>query len=414
MPPTRRITFDLDLKTKALVVQLLISTAFSLMGSFLPLFINTELNQSLIDATYWTGMAQLAATGTMAVTAPFWGFMCDRSGTRKIMLIVLSGNIIVYFGMAASMSVPELLFFRVLQGTFGGLSTVMFTLVARIVSVDALRKALSYQMVAMTLGNLVGPGVGGLLASIVGYRLTLATSSLLFIGTAPLMFSLRIHHPPDKYESKRPSHVRETAFDVVALLLVYMCISFITPTVPWFLDSLGTPNDQLLMYTTIVNTLTAVAFVLAAPIVAKILPDRGLPVLSVAASVVIFSTAFVADLHQFMAMIALISFIQAGIPPGLLGGKIERRGTSMGILNSARLMGQSLGPFVATSILGSGEAMRRTSMFATLSLISLVASVFVYFALAHARLGVVNGQKKDLRQFADEVNREQMSRKFQQ
>jgi hypothetical protein len=42
----------MDIRVAALLIQFLVTLAFNLMGSFLPLFINSELNLTLIEATY--------------------------------------------------------------------------------------------------------------------------------------------------------------------------------------------------------------------------------------------------------------------------------------------------------------------------------------------------------------------------
>lgn len=78
-----------------------------------------------------------------------------------MMMIVLAGNTVVYAGMAMSTNIVHIMPFRGLQGACGGLSTVMFVLVTSIVPARELKMAISYQMTAMTLGNLVAPGIGG-------------------------------------------------------------------------------------------------------------------------------------------------------------------------------------------------------------------------------------------------------------
>ena len=60
----------LNIITAALVVQFLVSIAFNLMGSFMPLFISSDLNETLIEATYWTGVASFVSSSIMAFTAP--------------------------------------------------------------------------------------------------------------------------------------------------------------------------------------------------------------------------------------------------------------------------------------------------------------------------------------------------------
>jgi len=376
----------MDIKFAALIVQFLVSIAFNLMGSFLPLFINADLGYALIDATYWTGIAQLVSSSLMAFTAPFWGFMCDRVGTKKILILVMIGNTVVYAGMGLSTSILQIILFRGLQGTFGGISTVMFSLIASVVSNRDLKNALSYQMAAMTLGGLIGPGIGGVLASIIGYRMTFVTSSLLFISMTPLVSTLSTP-PPPRRESEvlrfGVADLKAIMPDIVSLIMVYACMSFIFPTISWFLKTQGVPQDLLLTFTTLATILNGMAFAAATPLLTKLVTDRSLPLLSAAAAGAIFATAFVNGPYQFIALRIAIGAIQAGIPPNLIGGKSGRKGAAMGFLNSARFMGMAIGPFMATSILGDGEPPRALHMFSAMAALSLLASLFIF--LTHTR-----------------------------
>jgi DHA1 family multidrug resistance protein-like MFS transporter len=377
----------MDIRLAALVVQFLVSLAFSLMGSFLPLFIETDLNYPLIEATYWTGIAQLISSSLYAFTAPFWGTMCDRAGIRKITVMILVANGIVYAGMAGSTDIPHILLFRALQGSFGGVSTTMFTLVAAVVPENEMKKALSYQMAMMTMGSLVGPGVGGLLAEVVGYRLTFVASSLLFVAVIPLMLFINVP-PPAKRDGETTGlnlrDLRDVLPDIVSLVMVYACISFITPTIPWFLKSLGVQDDQLLTYTAASTILNGAAFVVATPLLTRVVTDRFLPLLSTIAAGAIFATGFAADAYQFIGLRIAIGAIQSGIPPSLLGGRAsKKRGAVMGFLNSARFLGMAVGPFMATSILGGGEPPGPLMMFVAMAGLSLVTSLVLY--LSHGR-----------------------------
>jgi len=377
----------MDIRLAALIVQFLVSLAFSLMGSFLPLFLSTDLGYSLIEATRWTGTSQLIASSLYAFTAPFWGSMCDRVGVRKITMMILAANAVVYAGMGLSRNIVEILLFRGLQGGFGGVSTAMFALVAAITPGDGLKQALSYQMAMMTLGSLIGPGIGGLLASLVGYRLTLVVSSLLFLSIVPLMFVINVP-PPSKREDGAPrfspSDFKAIMPDIASLILVYACIGFIGPTVPWFLRTLGVPSEQLLTYTALSTILNGIAFVAATPLLTRIITDKTLPLLSAMSAGTILMTAYVKDPYQFIALRVSTGAIQAGIPPSLLGGgRSKGRGTVMGFLNSARFLGMAVGPFMATSILGGGEPSRVLAMFASMTGLSLIASLVIY--LSHVR-----------------------------
>jgi len=378
--PIRTLT-HMDTVTAALVVQFLVSVAFNLMGSFMPLFISKELNETLIEATGWTGTSSFIASTIMAITAPFWGWMCDRIGTKKVLLAVLAGNIIVYSGMTFSTNVLQIVFFRALQGGFGGMSTVMFTIVASVVPSRDLKKALSYQMVAMTMGGLVSPGIGGVMASIIGYRPTMLASAILFVFIFPVVVKLTLPLPATRDKDAKSFDLLDLKSlipDIIALILVYVCISFISPAISWFLESFGVPDDQLLLWTAAATILNGIAYAVASPMLSSAVNDQTMPLLSVGAAAAIMATAFVFNPIQFIALRIVIGAIQAGIPPNLLGGKSGRKGTGIGFLNSARFLGMAIGPILATTILGDGVPPKAFYMYAVIAIISIIAAVFIY------------------------------------
>ena len=378
--PIRTLT-RMDTATAALVVQFLVSVAFNLMGSFMPLFISNELNETLIEATGWTGTSSFIASTIMAITAPFWGWMCDRVGTKKVLLFVLAGNIVVYAGMAFSTNVLQIVFFRALQGGFGGISTVMFAIVASVVPSRDLKKALSYQMAAMTMGGLVSPGIGGVMASLIGYRLTMVASAILFVLIFPVVLKLTLPPPAGRDVDAKAfdfSDFKSLIPDIMALILVYICISFIAPAISWFLESLGVPDDQLLLWTAAATILNGLAYAVATPLLTNAVTDRTLPLLSAGAAVAIMATAFVFNPIQFIALRIIIGAIQAGIPPNLLGGRSGRKGTGMGFLNSARFLGMAIGPILATTLLGDGVPPKPLYMYAVMAVISMAAAAFIY------------------------------------
>ncbi len=347
------------------------------MRSFFPLFISADLKYTLIEATYWTGVAQLVVSSLLAVTAPFWGFMCDRIGTKRILAVALTGNIIAYVGMGLSTSIGQFLVFRGVQGVFGGLSTVMFTLVVSISSSKKLKKAMSYQIAAMTSGSLIGPGIGGALASVVGYRGAFMVSSMLFMAIAAIAYQIQMPPPVTKEDSSSKFTLLDLKIIMPAalvLILVYASTNFITPTIPWFLQLLGIPVEQLLLFTTFTSSLNGVAYLVATPILTSVVTSVTMPILSIIAAGAILSTAFVSAPYQFILLRLAIGSLQAGITPNLLGRKSERKGTTIGFLNSARFVGMAIGPFIATSILGSGESLNILMMFVTMSSMAFIAS----------------------------------------
>jgi len=173
--------------------------------------------------------------------------------------------------------------------------------------------------------------------------------------------------------------------DASALILIYICISFISPTISWFLQSLGVPDERLLLYTTAATVLNGIAYAVATPALTRVITDRTLPLLPTAAAAIIMATAFAVSPIQFIALRVATGAVQAGIPPNLLGGKSGRKGASMGFLNSARFLGMAIGPYMATAILGTGEQPRPFYMFSAMALMSLVSSAVIYVTHRHPK-----------------------------
>lgn len=362
----------------ALVIQFLVSIAFNLMGSFFPLFISQELGETLIEATYWTGVLNFVSAFIMAFTAPFWGWLCDRVGTRKILVTVIAGNIVVYTGMTFSTTIAQLLLFRGMQGALGGLSTVMFAILARVASGKELRMALSYQMAAMTVGGLIAPGFGGAIAEFFGYRVALGASTVLFILIVPVAMVIRTP-PPETEEATRLSRPEVVGLlpDAVSLVMVYIAISFISPLIPWFLETLGVAEGDLLLYTTVVTILNGAAFAAATPVLTRA-GEGKMPFFAVVAAVAIEATAFTASPLVFVALRVVIGSVQAGVPPNLLGGRGGRKGAGIGILNSARFLGMAIGPYLAASILDDGVPPKPFNMLTVMAAFSLASAVTIY------------------------------------
>jgi MFS family permease len=157
---------------------------------------------------------------------------------------------------------------------------------------------------------------------------------------------------------------------------------------------LGLPSEHLLSFTAFATILSGVAFVLASPLLIRVVTDQTMPLLSATAAVAIVITAFVTDPIQFLVLRVALSAIQAGIPPNLLSGNSKRKGIELGFLNSARFLGFATGPFLATSLLGDGEASKVLHMFLAMMLISLTAAVIIFFT--HTKKALTKRPKRQL------------------
>ena len=375
----------MDTLKLALVAQFTVSVAFGLMQSFMPLFINKDLGESLISSTYWSSISNFAWFGGMAITAPIWGWVCDRVGTKRVLIIVLAGNILTYAGMAFSVNVVQLVAFRIIQSLFGGLSTILFVVVGIVSPPNKLREQLGYQIAGSTIGNLVSPGIGGTIASFLGYRMTILMQGVFFIALYPIILKMKTAKPAaaERVEKFNIVDLKSILPVAGALICAYACIGFINPTIPWFLSNLGVDSGSLLIWTTLTTILNGAAYAIATPILTKRATGRTLVIFQVLAAVIIEATAFAFNPVMFIVFRISIGVIQAGLPANLLGGKSATKGQGMGLLNSARYIGTAIGPVIASTVLGDGVPPKPLYMFSAIAGISLLSALITYTTRAN-------------------------------
>ena len=367
-----------DTLKASIVAQFLCSLAFGLMGSFMPLFINHDLGESLVNATYWTGVSNLAWYGGLAFTAPVWGWICDKVGTKRVLIIVLIGNIATYAGMAFSQNVTQLVALRIIQSLFGGLSTILFVVVGIVASSQDLKKYLGYQIAASTISSIISPGLGGAIAVVIGYRWTIFMQAVVFASIFPLILLMKTARPEGKGRDVfRFSDIRTLLPTAAALFCAYAGLSFITPVVPFFLSSLGVASKDLLTWTTIATIANGLAYAVATPFLTKLSSGRRITAFQLVTAVMIEAAAFAFSPVVFIIMRVGIGVVQAGLPQNLLGGEVGRTGQGMGLLNTARYLGMALGMYVAPLILESGAP--PINMYSVLAASALFSAVVTYF-----------------------------------
>jgi DHA1 family multidrug resistance protein-like MFS transporter len=168
-------------------------------------------------------------------------------GTKKVLIIVLIGNIATYAGMAFSQNVTQLVALRIIQSLFGGLSTILFVVVGIVASAQDLKKYLGYQIAASTISSIISPGLGGAIAAVIGYRWTIFLQAVVFAAIFPLILMMKTARPEGRERDVfKFSDIRTLLPTATALFCAYAGISFITPVIPFFLSSLGIVSGDLL------------------------------------------------------------------------------------------------------------------------------------------------------------------------
>lgn len=143
-------------------------TAIGMM-SFLPFFpsLLEELGvEGQASVAGWAGLCFAAAPLTATFSGPIWGALGDRFG-RKIMVCRAMLAVAVFVGCMGFVSAPwQLLALRALQGIFSGFIPPSITLVSVGAPADRQGRIAGNLTTAMAIGGLVGPMLGGFMASL--------------------------------------------------------------------------------------------------------------------------------------------------------------------------------------------------------------------------------------------------------
>ena len=145
----------------------------------------------------------LMATYSLAqfLTAPFWGRLSDRVGRRPVLLFTIAGGTAAYVWMGFAESLTALFLARAVGGAMAGNIATAFAYVADVTTPDERAKGMGKIGAAFSLGFILGPAIGGLLAgadpATADFRSPVLAAAALS-GTAMVLalLFLKESHPP--------------------------------------------------------------------------------------------------------------------------------------------------------------------------------------------------------------------------
>lgn len=175
--------FDRRLITILLIVFVqMIGTA--MVNPILPLYAQTEFDMSSEVIT----LLLTAFFAAQFIAGPFIGGLSDRRGRLPVLLLSQIGTVIAFLMIGFAQSVAVLFAARVLDGVTGGNIVVAQAYVTDIMPEGRRTQALGYVMAAFGLGFIVGPAVGGLLASIMGPQAPFVFAAIAAFATVLLTY----------------------------------------------------------------------------------------------------------------------------------------------------------------------------------------------------------------------------------
>lgn len=156
----KRLIVDRRLLTILLIVFVQMVGA-SMASPILPLYAQIEF---AMDAEFITLLLTVFFAAQF-IAGPFIGRLSDQRGRLPILLISQIGTVIAFTMIGFAQSAVTLFIARILDGVTGGNIVVAQAYITDIMSEDKRTLALGYVMAASGLGFIVGPAIGGVMAS---------------------------------------------------------------------------------------------------------------------------------------------------------------------------------------------------------------------------------------------------------
>ncbi|AZB42439.1 MFS transporter [Bacillus sp. FJAT-42376] len=335
--------------------------SFGIIIPILPAYLKS-INQGGMAA----GLMIAIFAGAQLVFSPIAGRWADQYGRRKMIVYGLAGLTLSMFIFYATDSIWWLYASRIVGGIGAALLIpAIFAYIADITTLEQRAKGNSYISAAMSLGIVIGPGIGGFLADF-GLKMPFLISAI--VSLAAVLFSVlflkeseSIQEPAQHLEADAESMLRKLALSVKKPYFIPLVITLIMSfglmayesVLGLFVDNQfgATPQEIALMITSTGIISVIVQLFIVDRIVQKFGEGAVLNMfVGVAAAGFLFSL-FAKDYVLFFG-ITLLIFLATSILRPVLNTLISKmagneQGFAMGLNNSYMSIGNILGPTLA-------------------------------------------------------------------
>jgi DHA1 family multidrug resistance protein-like MFS transporter len=380
------------------IAQLLSIVGFAFVLPFIPFYIREigVTDEKLVPI--WAGILMAASSLTMTIFAPFWGWLSDRYGRKLMVERAMFAGAIITMDMGIIGNVYQLLILRLLAGALTGTISASIALVSSVLPGTELGFGLGLMQVAVFLGMSLGPWIGGVIADIVGYRLTfIAGGAILLIGGLLVMMGAKEQFIRPSAVSLKRSGSMKTLFALpgfislmVVFFLFHFSINIAIPIIPLFIEQVGNLRTRVASTTGLLLAVTGATASISAAAIGYLSDRRGhkqVLIVSLFISSILWAThALARNISQLLVIRILFGFAVGGNLPTMnaLVGKLtpkESYGKAYGVMASVTSLGMTLGP-LAGGIMASYMGFRWPFVVVSL-LLSLVVIPIILSLKTH-------------------------------
>ncbi len=356
------------------VSQFGVSFSFNCIMSFMPFYILKISEYGTKETMLWIGLIMGISPLVTAVAAPFWGSLTTRIRPKLLYQAGTFFNGVIFLLLGFAGSLPLLLFLRICQGFLGGISTIGLVLIASSSPEGRLHRHMSHFQNSITAGQLVGPPLGAYAVALFGYR-----SPFIMAFVAVFLALVFCHYYvwdiPVQPKGEKQGRIGKAGviWGWALGIIGTIHLTFLPSILPQILEGFHLMEDAAVTAAgEIMMAYTATAILgnyLVATFSGRASLARLITISCLSAAALQALLYFSPGIYSFTAIRMLQTGMIAALFPLIItifAGDV--RGSTLGFLNSARFVGNSLGPLLATSILANADLL---TLYLTISGLTL-------------------------------------------
>ena len=337
---------------------------------FLPVYLLRELNVAEADVNFWAGICFAVTFLGCTVMAPYWGALADHVGQRKMALRAGYGLALTYFLTGVCQNVYQLIGVRILCGIVAGFVPACMSMASSSLPESRMGWGMGLMQTALSSGTIMGPLMGGYMASWFGMRMSFYLGSLaLFAGTVAVMLVVKDMTILQKgsfsasslwHDLKDSLKNKELRFIMFMFFMIQTCIMTIQPLITMYVGQLmGAMGDEAVKMSGVIFSLAGFAGILAAPFWGKRGQRYGyvrvFALVTFTAGFINLFQVFIKDVWQFAVIQFIYGLFLAGAVPNINANLTvvtdkATRGKAFGLSTSANQFGGVVGPLLGGAL----------------------------------------------------------------
>ena len=361
----------------------------------LPFYVLKISPYSPQETLIWIGWIMGASGIVIIFASNFWGMLTSHFSPKLLYMRGLLANLVFFFLMGFTSDLRVLLVLRILQGVFGGISTVGLLIISASSSQEKISSDIGFFQTFQTMGFLVGPPMGAFAASVFGYRGAFVSASvILFIVLVFCYFYVKEVPLQQEKESffGRSNMNRQTVMGWLLSFMVMVQLMFLPSILPNILERFDLGKSVALKWAGVVIMFYTATATFSTYFWPKF--SRRVGIKKMILFIVLLGSVFQALLSFSRGPIDFI--VLRMIQTGLIAGAIplvisifavRQKGNVIGFLNSGRFAGTALGPIMATSVLAISNL---PTLYLLISGLTLLALFAFNFSLKGGRQKVIS------------------------